>query len=70
VVVHTFNPNTREAEAGGFLRSRTARDIQRKPVLKKKKMFSPTWGNPKGKNFMPLIILKPSYSALSWLIVI
>jgi hypothetical protein len=34
VVVHTFNPSTWEAEAGGFLSSRTARAIQRNPVSK------------------------------------
>jgi hypothetical protein len=41
VVAHTFNPSTREAEAGRFLASliyrvssRTARDIQRNPVSK------------------------------------
>jgi hypothetical protein len=44
VVVHTFNPSTREAEAGGSLEfeaslvykvsSRTARAIQRNPVSK------------------------------------
>jgi hypothetical protein len=47
VVVHAFNPSTREAEAGRFLSSRpslvykvssrTARATQRNPVLKKKK---------------------------------
>jgi hypothetical protein len=45
VVAHLFNPNTREAEAGGFLSSslvykvssRTARAIQRNPVLKNQK---------------------------------
>ena len=47
VVVHAFNPSTREAEAGGFLSSRpslvykvssrTARATQRNPVSKKKK---------------------------------
>jgi hypothetical protein len=44
VVAHTFNPSTPEAEAGGFLSSevykvssRTARTIQRNPVLRKKK---------------------------------
>jgi hypothetical protein len=40
VVTHAFNPSTWEAEAGGFLvyrvSSRTARAIQRNPVLKKK----------------------------------
>jgi hypothetical protein len=46
VVAHAFNPSTREAEAGGFLEfeaslayrvsSRTARAIQRNPVLKNK----------------------------------
>jgi hypothetical protein len=35
VVVHTFNPSTPEAEAGGFLSSRPARATQRNPVLKK-----------------------------------
>jgi hypothetical protein len=44
VVEYTFNPRTREAEAGGFLSfdtslvykvsSRTARSIQRNPVSK------------------------------------
>jgi hypothetical protein len=47
MVAHAFNPSTQEAEAGGFLEfeaslvyrvsSRTARAIQRNPVLKKKK---------------------------------
>jgi hypothetical protein len=36
VVVHTFNPSTWEAEAGGFLSSRTARAIQRNSVSKNK----------------------------------
>jgi hypothetical protein len=35
--VHAFNPSTREAEAGGFLSSRTARAIQRNPVSKNQK---------------------------------
>jgi hypothetical protein len=43
VVAHAFNPSTREAEAGGFLRaslvyrvsSRTARAKQRNPVSEK-----------------------------------
>jgi hypothetical protein len=42
VVVHAFNPSTWEAEAGGFLSSRTARATQRDPVSKnknKKKML-------------------------------
>jgi hypothetical protein len=47
VVAHAFNPSTWEAEAGGFLSlrpawstqvsSRTARVIQKNPVLKNKK---------------------------------
>jgi hypothetical protein len=37
VVAHAFNPSTWEAEAGRFLSSRTARAIQRNPVLKRKK---------------------------------
>jgi hypothetical protein len=37
VVVHTFDPSTWEAEAGGFLSSRTARATQRNPVSKKTK---------------------------------
>jgi hypothetical protein len=37
VVAHAFNPSTWEAEAGGFLSSRTARAIQRNPVSKNKK---------------------------------
>jgi hypothetical protein len=37
MVAHTFNPSTWEAEAGGFLSSRTARAIQRNPVSKKRK---------------------------------
>jgi hypothetical protein len=36
VVAHSFNPSTGEAEAGGFLSSRSARAIQRNPVLKNK----------------------------------
>jgi hypothetical protein len=32
VVAHTLNPSIREAEAGGFLSSRTARAIQRNAV--------------------------------------
>jgi hypothetical protein len=36
-VAHTFNSSTQEAEAGGFLSSRTARAIQRNPFSKKKK---------------------------------
>jgi hypothetical protein len=36
MVVHTFNPTTWEAEAGGFLSLRTARATQRNPVLKNK----------------------------------
>jgi hypothetical protein len=55
VVVHTFNPSTWEAEAGGFLSlspgwstesSRTARATQRNPVSKnqKKKKKLCNWG--------------------------
>jgi hypothetical protein len=50
VVVHAFNPSTREAEAGRFLEfeaslvykvsSKTARVIQRNPVSKKKKKYN------------------------------
>jgi hypothetical protein len=36
VVAQAFNPSTREAEAGRFLSSRTARATQRNPVLKNK----------------------------------
>ena len=36
VAAHAFNPSTWEAEAGGFLSSRTARAIQRNPVSKTK----------------------------------
>jgi hypothetical protein len=36
VVVHTFNPSTWEAEADGFLSSRTARTVQSNLVLKNK----------------------------------
>jgi hypothetical protein len=36
VVEHTFNPSTREAEAGGFLSSRPAWSTKRNPVSKKK----------------------------------
>jgi hypothetical protein len=36
-VAHTFNPSTWEAEAGGFLSSRTAKATQRNPVSKNKK---------------------------------
>jgi hypothetical protein len=44
VVAHAFNPSTQEAEAGGFLSSRTARATQRNPVSKNKtnkKEYSP-----------------------------
>jgi hypothetical protein len=49
VVAHTFNPSTREAEAGGFLSSRPAcstefQDSQgytEKPFLKKNKNKNP-----------------------------
>ena len=41
MVLHTFNPSTREAEAGGFLSLRIARATQRNPVSKKKKSTSP-----------------------------
>ena len=37
VVVRAFNPSTWEAEAGGFLSSRTARVTHRNPVSKKQK---------------------------------
>jgi hypothetical protein len=37
VVVHAFNPSTWQADADGFLSSRTARAVQRNPVSKKKK---------------------------------
>jgi hypothetical protein len=37
MVAHTFNPSTWEAEAGGFLSSRTARALQRNPVSKNQK---------------------------------
>jgi hypothetical protein len=52
VVAHTFNPSTREAEAGGFLSSRpawstkvisrTARAIQSNPVSKNQKTKTKT----------------------------
>ena len=37
VVVHAFNPSTREAGQGGFLSSRPARTTQRNHVSKKTK---------------------------------
>lgn len=37
MVVHAFNPSTREAEAGGSLSSRTARAYTEKPCLKNQK---------------------------------
>jgi hypothetical protein len=37
MVAHAFNPRTWEAEAGGFLSSRTAKAIQRNPVSREKK---------------------------------
>ena len=37
MVAHAFNPSTWEAEAGGFLSSRTARATQRNPVSKNQK---------------------------------
>jgi hypothetical protein len=48
VVVHAFNPSTWEAEAGGEaslvyrVSSRTARALQRNPVLKNQKKTQPT----------------------------
>jgi hypothetical protein len=56
-VAHTFNPSTREAEAGRFLRSRpvykvsfrTARATQRNPVSKNQKTKTKTKTN-KQKN--------------------
>jgi hypothetical protein len=42
VVAHTFNPSTWEAEAGGFLSSRTARATE-KPCLKKNKKKQKKW---------------------------
>jgi hypothetical protein len=36
MVVHAFNPSTREAEAGRFLSSRAPRVIQTNPVSKNK----------------------------------
>jgi hypothetical protein len=36
-MAHAFNPSTWEAEAGRFLSSRTARDIQRNPASKNNK---------------------------------
>ena len=48
MIVHTFNPSTQEAEAGGQanllyrVSSRTAMTIQKNPALKKqKKIFQP-----------------------------
>ena len=40
-MVHTFNPTTWEAEAGGFLSLRTARATQKKACLKRKKKKLP-----------------------------
>jgi hypothetical protein len=37
MVAHAFNPSTREAEASGFLSSRTARATQRNPASKNQK---------------------------------
>jgi hypothetical protein len=37
VVGHAFSSSTQEAEAGGFLSWRTARAVQRNPVLKNQK---------------------------------
>jgi hypothetical protein len=57
VVAHTFNPSTREAEAGGFLSSRpawstkwTGRAIQRNPVSKKTKNKQTNKNKNKTKN--------------------
>jgi hypothetical protein len=43
MVVHTFNPNTRESEAGGFLSSRLAWSTE-KPCLEKQKTKTTTKG--------------------------
>jgi hypothetical protein len=42
VVAYTFNSSTWEADAGGFLSSRTPRAIQRNPVSKKQKKTKQT----------------------------
>jgi hypothetical protein len=56
VVVHAFNPSTREAEAGGFLvykvSSRTARATQRNPVSKNQKEKEKKKGEERGRKFM------------------
>jgi hypothetical protein len=59
VVVHAFNPSTREAEAGGIsefeaslvyrVSSRTARATQRNPVSKKRKEMKRKEKKRKGK---------------------
>jgi hypothetical protein len=50
VVAHAFNPSTGEAEAGGFLSSRTARATQRNPVLKNKTKQNKTKQNKTKQN--------------------
>jgi hypothetical protein len=51
MVAHTFNPSTWEAEAGGFLSSRTARAIQRNPVSKKQNKTKQNKKKKKKKNW-------------------
>jgi hypothetical protein len=57
VAAHTFNPSTREAEAGGFLSlvyrvsSRTARAIKRNPVSKNKQTNKQT-----NKRYLSLLL--------------
>jgi hypothetical protein len=50
VVAHDFNPSTWEAEAGGFLSSRTAKGTQRNPVSKKTKTKTNKQTNKTTKN--------------------
>ena len=56
MVAHAFNPSTREAEAGGFLSSRTAWATQRNPVSKTRKKERE---KKKKRKEVALLILKP-----------
>jgi hypothetical protein len=64
VVAHAFNPSTGEADAGGFLSSRTARATQRNPVSNppppKKKEFTHIYL----KKHLP----KKPYACKKWLL--
>jgi hypothetical protein len=63
-VVHAFNPSTWEAEAGGFLSSRTARAIQRNPVSKKRKKKKKNQPSPWVSSLWTSVTVGPSRERL------